>query len=137
MAIEFNRFGQFNYNVIVGKEATKKAQEAKDEEVKEITKNTSAFKGLENETDLLTQTAQNIYGVQIAKYSAQDKTMADETNEILAALGYGNYKVSPEQVASVANGVNTVVLPGLKLAEDGAVAAHIADPNGPFAELFA
>jgi hypothetical protein len=28
-------------------------------------------------------------------------------------------------------------LPALQLAEDGATASHIADPNGPFADLFA
>jgi hypothetical protein len=45
--------------------------------------------------------------------------------------------VSAAQVASVANNVNTTVLPAMQLAEEGAVAAHIQDPNGPFADLFA
>ena len=93
-------------------------------------------RSLENETDLLTRNAQNLYGVQLGKFTAADKDLADQTNVILASLGY-NYKVTAAQVASVANGVKTVVEPGLKLAEDGAVAAHIQDPNGPFAELFA
>ena len=45
--------------------------------------------------------------------------------------------MSAKEVASVTNGLNNLVLPGLKTVEDGAVAARIADPNGPFAELFA
>jgi hypothetical protein len=91
---------------------------------------------LENETDLLTKNLQNVYGVNIGKYTAADKDLADSTNEILASLGY-DYKVSAAQVASVTNGVKTVVLPGLQSAEDGAVAAHIQNPDGPFADLFA
>ena len=65
----------------------------------------------------------------------ENNKVADKTNEILASLGY-NYKVSAAQVASVANGVETVVQPGMRLAEDGAVAANIQNPEGPFAELF-
>ena len=94
------------------------------------------FKGLKNETDLLTQNTQYLYGARLGKYTAADKELADSTNAILKSLGY-DYKVSAAQVASVTNGVKTVVEPGLKLAEDGAVEAHIKDPNGPFAELFA
>ena len=136
MAIEFNKFkGYNNYNLGiaagVSKEEVKKAEETKQEAV-----STNQYKGLENETDLLTKNAQNLYGVQLGKFTAEDKDLADQTNAILASLGY-NYKVTAAQVASVTNGVNTVVVPGLKLAEDGAVAAHIQDPNGPFAELFA
>ena len=136
MAIEFNKFtGYNNYNLGiaagVSKEEVKKAEETKQEAV-----SANQFKGLENETDLLTRNAQNLYGVQLGKFTAADKDLADQTNAILASLG-NNYKVTAAQVASVANGVKTVVEPGLKLAEDGAVAAHIQDPNGPFAELFA
>ncbi|MBQ8668192.1 hypothetical protein IJ472_00315 [bacterium] len=136
MAIEFNKFkGYNNYNLGiaagVSKEEVKKAEETKQEAV-----STNQYKGLENETDLLTKNAQNLYGIQLGKFTAEDKDLADQTNAILASLGY-NYKVTAAQVASVTNGVNTVVVPGLKLAEDGAVAAHIQDPNGPFAELFA
>ena len=136
MAIEFNRFkGYINYNLGiaagVSKEEVKKAEETKQEAV-----SANQYKGLENETDLLTRNAQNLYGVQLGKFTAADKDLADQTNAILASLGY-NYKVTAAQVASVANGVKTVVEPGLKLAENGAVAAHIQDPNGPFAELFA
>ena len=137
MAVEFNRFGKYNnYNLLIGQEAAKKAQEGQKEEVKEVETKASAFKGLENETDLLTKNAQNFYGVKIEKFSPGDNDIADETNAILAGLGF-NYKVTPQQVASVANGLNEVVLPGLKSVEDGAVAARIADPNGPFADLFA
>ncbi len=136
MAIEFNKFkGYNNYNLGiaagVSKEEVKKAEETKQEAV-----SANQYKGLENETDLLTKNAQNLYGIQLGKFTAEDKDLADQTNAILASLGY-NYKVTAAQVASVTNGVNTVVVPGLKLAEDGAVAAHIQDPNGPFAELFA
>ena len=77
-----------------------------------------------------------MYGARLGKYTAADKELAESTNAILKSLGY-DYKVSAAQVASVTNGVKTVVEPGLKLAEDGAVEAHIMDPNGPFAELFA
>lgn len=136
MAIEFNKFnkGYNNYNFGiasgVSKEEVKKAEETKQEAVN------NTFKGLENETDLLTKNVQNLYGVKLGKFTAEDKDLADKTNAILKSLGY-DYKVSAAQVASVTNGVKTVVEPGLKLAEDGAVEAHIMDPNGPFAELFA
>ena len=66
----------------------------------------------------------------------ENKALADSTNAILASLGY-SYKVTASQVASVSNGVNNVVMPSMKLAADGAVAANIQDPNGPFADLFA
>lgn len=136
MAVEFNRFGKYNnYNLLIGREA-KKAQEDQKEEVKEVETKAPAFKGLENETDLLTKNAQNLYGVKISKFTPKDSDIAEETNAILAGLGF-NYKVTPQQVASVANGLNEVVLPGLKSVEDSAVAARIADPNGPFADLFA
>lgn len=137
MAIEFNKFNKgynhYNFGIAAGvsKEEVKKAEETKQEAV-----NTNTFKGLENETDLLTKNVQNLYGIQLGKFTAEDKDLADQTNAILKSLGY-DYKVSAAQVASVVNGVKTVVEPGLKLAEDGAVEARIMDPNGPFAELFA
>ena len=135
MAIEFNKFNSYkNYNFAiaagVSKEEVKKA-----EETKEVIKSNAEFIGLENDTDLLTQNAQNLYGVNFGKFTAEDRDMVAQTNAILASLGY-DYKVSAAQVASVANGIRTVVEPGLKVAEDGAVMAHIQDPNGPFAELF-
>ncbi len=137
MAIEFNKFnkGYNNYNILVGAGASKQVE--KTQESKEAEKvSTQEFIGLENDTDLLTKNAQNLYRTEFGKYSAEDKNIADETNKILASLGY-NYKVSAAQVASVANGVNNVVKPGLELAVNGAVAARIADKNGPFADLFA
>ncbi len=139
MAIEFNKFnnGYNNYNLAIGQKAAKEAAELKKAETtKEALKTEAEFKGLENETDLLTKNTQYLYGVRLGKFTAEDKELADRTNEILASLGY-NYKVSAAQAASVANGVKTVVAPGMKLAEDGAVAANIQDPNGPFADLFA
>lgn len=133
MAIEFNKFNR--YDLLIGKNLPKEAKEAREaEEVKE-TVNYEKFKGLEDETDLLTANAQSMFGVKLGKFTAEDKDLADRTNEILASLGY-NYKVSATQVASVTNGLKTIVLPGMQLAQDGAVAAHIQDPNGPFAELF-
>ena len=136
MAIRFNEFnnGYNNYNFAIGQQASKEAKKA--EETKEVVKSEVEFKGLKNETDLLTQNTQNLYGVKIGKFTTEDKSIADSTNAILASLGY-SYKVTPNQVASVSNGLNNVVMPGMKLAEDGAVAAHIQDPNGPFADLFA
>ena len=137
MAIEFNKFnkGYNNYNILVGAGASKQVE--KTQETKEAEKTTAQeFIGLENDTDLLTKNAQNLYRTEFGKFSVEDKNIADETNKILASLGY-NYKVSAAQVASVANGVNNVVKPGLELAVNGAVAARIADPNGPFADLFA
>ena len=137
MAIEFNKFnkGYNNYNILVGAGASKQVE--KTQETKEAEKVTAQeFIGLEDDTDLLTKNTQYLYGVKLGKFTAEDKDIADETNKILARLGY-NYKVSAAQVASVANGVNNVVKPGLELAENGAVAARIADPNGPFADLFA
>lgn len=136
MAIEFNRFNKNydNYNFAIGQKAVENTKKA--EETQEAAKSNAEFKGLKNETDLLTKNTQYLYGAQLGKFTPQDKELADSTNAILASLGY-NYKVSAAQVASVTNSVKTVVEPGLKLAEDGAVEAHIMDPNGPFAELFA
>lgn len=137
MAIKFNDFNNSynNYNIAIGQGASKEAKKAED--TKEVANaNTSAFKGLENETDLLTKNAQYLYGANLGKFTLEDKELADSTNAILASLGYTNYKLSAAQAASVANGVNTVVMPGMKLAQDGAVAANIQDPNGPFADLF-
>ena len=136
MAVEFNRYGNYNYNFKVNQENQKKAQAPQQEDVKELETQTSAFKGLENETDLLTKNVQNLYGVQISKYTKQDAEIADATNEILASLGY-NYKVTPNQVASVANGMQNEVIPELKAAQNNSVAFRIQDPNGPFADLFA
>ena len=136
MAVEFNRYGNYNYNFKINQEKQGKAQAPQQEEVKEAEAQTSAFKGLENETDLLTKNAQNLYGVQVSKFSKQDKEIADETNEILASLGF-NYKVTPNHVASVANGLQSIVLPAMQTAENEAVAARIQDPKGPFADLFA
>lgn len=134
MAVEFNKYT--NYNLLVGKEASKKSLESeKKEEVKEQDVQLVNFKGLENETDLLTQNAQNLYGVKIDRFSALDKTIANETNKILSELGY-NFTVDTKQVASIANTVNKVVLPALNEADNKAVAARISDPNGPFADLF-
>ena len=136
MAIKFNEFnnGYNNYNFAIGQQAFKEAKKA--EETKEVVKSEVEFKGLKNETDLLIQNTQNLYGVKIGKFTTEDKSIADSTNAILASLGY-SYKVSATEVASVTNGVKTVVMPGMKLAEDGAVEANIKDPAGPFAELFA
>ena len=92
--------------------------------------------GFENKTDFLTQNAASVLGIEIPKGSVEDNQIAGKTNEILASLGYEEYKVSAPQVASVANGIKTVVEPGLKLAQDGAVAARIQDPDGPFTDVF-
>ena len=137
MAIEFNKFNNSynNYNFAIAAGASKE-EVKKAEETQELAKSNAEFIGLENETDLLTQNAQYVYMTQVGKFTLEDKQLADETNAILANLGF-DYKVSAAQVASVANGFRTVVEPGLKVAEDGAVAAHIQDPNGPFADLFA
>lgn len=137
MAIEFNKFnkGYNDYNILVGAGASKKVEKTQEtKEAEEVT--AQEFIGLEDDTDLLTKNTQYLYGVKLGKFTAEDKDIADETNKILASLGY-NYKVSASQVASVANGVHNVVKPGLELAVNGAVAARIADPNGPFADLFA
>ena len=136
MAVEFNRFNNYNnYNLRVDKDAAKKAPNAKEEQVE--AEQVSVFKGLENETDLLTQNAQNLYGIRFNAAEVKDKAIAEETNKSLASLGYKNFKVTPEQVASVANEMSTVILPALKRVDDAAVAARIEDPNGPFADLFA
>lgn len=136
MAVEFNRFNNYNnFNLRVEKDAARKAADTKEEQVE--AEQTAVFKGLGNETDLLTQNAQNLYGLRFNAADIKDKAIADETNRILASLGYKNFKVTPEQVASVANGVSTVILPAMKQVDDAAVAARIEDPSGPFADLFA
>ena len=135
MSIKFNDFnkGYNKYNLFVNQETAKKTEleEVKKEEAKEIT-----FKRLDNETDLLTQNMQAVLGINMVQITDENKDITDTTNEILASLGV-NYRVTPARTASVANGVKNVVLPGMKLAQDGAVADNIADPNGPFADLFA
>lgn len=139
MSIKFNDLNNSynNYNLIIGQNSAKDAKEAKkSDEAKEIAKQDVVFKGLDDETDLLTQANKNVYGLNLTKFTAEDLDLAESTNAILASLGF-KYKVTAAQAASVSNGVKNVVVPGLKLAEDGAVAAHIQDPNGPFAELFA
>ena len=134
MAVEINKFT--NYNLLIGKEGTKKAKDFTKEEVKEAEQQTVNLKHLENETDLLTQNVQNLYGVKIDRVNPEAHDIAKETNKILADLGF-NFKVDAKQVASIAQGIKTVVLPGLQLAEDANTAQRIADPNGPFADLFA
>ncbi len=135
MVIKFNDFNSNykNYNLVVGHQNVKDAEKSK--ESKEIEKSSTEFKGLENETDLLTKSTQSLYGVKLGKFTAEDKDLADETNAILADLGY-TYKVTAAQVASVTNGLKTVVIPGLESVTDSAVAARIQDPKGPFADLF-
>lgn len=136
MAIRFNNLNNSynNYNFAIGQQVSKETKKA--EESKEIEKNEALFKGLKNESDLLTKNPQNLYGVNLTKFTAEDKTLADETNAILKSLGY-SYKVTATQVASVTNGMNNVVMPNMKLAEVGAIEANIKNPNGPFADLFA
>jgi len=139
MTIKFNDFnnGYDKYNLQIGKNLPKEAGQAKEtEEVAKEVVNYETFRGLKDETDLLTKNTQCLYGVKLGKFTPEDKDLADKTNEILASLGY-DYRVTAAQVASVSNGIKTVVAPGMKLAEDGAVRAHIQDPNGPFADLFA
>lgn len=135
MTIKFNGFNNSynNYNLVIGQGAARDAKKA--EETKEAANSNAEFLGLENESDLLTKNTQYLYGAKLSQFTLEDKELADRTNEILASLGY-NYKVTAAQAASVTNGIKTVVEPGLKLAEDGAVAANIMNPNGPFAELF-
>lgn len=135
MDIRFNKLDK-NYNLTIGNKLPEGKEAKETQEVEKEVAIYEKFRGLENETDLLTKNNVNFFGVRLGKFTAEDKELADKTNEILAGLGY-NYKVSAAQVASVTNGVKNTVMPGMKLAEDGAVAAHIQDPNGPFADLFA
>lgn len=78
----------------------------------------------------------------INPYGSADPTISETgkialaTNDIMAKLGYPNYKVSPKTVASVTDGLNNQTLPSLNTADDNAVAARVATPKGPFAELF-
>ncbi len=137
MTIRFNKLNNKydNYSFGIGHKApdeeVKRAKEAN--ETEEVS--TNKFIGLKNEEDLLTHNAQNLYGVNIKKYTHVDKDIIDETNKILEQLGC-TYKVDAQQVASVANNVNNVVLPGLKKVDNAAVEARIMDPNGPFSDLF-
>ena len=135
MAIKFNDFNNSynNYNFAIGQQASKEAKKA--EESKEIGKNEAVFKGLENETDLLTKTPQSVYGLNLTKFTAEDKALADSTNAIMESLGF-SYKVTAAQAASVSNSMNKIVMPGMKSVQDAAVAKNIQDPNGPFEDLF-
>jgi hypothetical protein len=138
MAIEFNKFQNAynNYNIAVGAGASKQVQKEDEKQVDTVKAN-NEFIGLENETDLLTKNTQYLYGANFGQFSAEDRDIADSTNAIMASLGYGNYKVSAAQVASVTAGVNEVVMPAMNSAQRGAIEANMKDPNGPFADLFA
>lgn len=63
------------------------------------------------------------------------QSIADATNATLASLGYDT-KVTPTQVASVEQNLVGTTLPALTLAGEHATEARIANPDGPFAELF-
>jgi len=65
------------------------------------------------------------------------REIASTTNDIMAKLGYPNFKVSPKTVASVTDGLNNQTIPSLNIADDNAVAARVATPKGPFADIFA
>ena len=60
MTIKFNDLGKnyANYNFLVGQEAAKKSQQT--EESQEVVKSEALFKGLDDETDLLTKNLQNV-----------------------------------------------------------------------------
>ena len=134
MTVNFNDFNYDKYNLAMFNANKKEAQKAEKEQ--EVIKSEVQFKGLKNEEDLLTQNAQNIFGVKLGRFTTEDTQIAQETNAILKSLGF-DYKVTATQVAGVAATMKTVVEPDLKLIEDGAVALNIQDPNGPFADLFA
>ena len=137
MSIRFNKLnnnlGEYNFAIDSKKSPEEEVKKAKASE--QVQKSDIQFKGLKNEEDLLTKNIQNLYGINIARHAKEDRDIEKATNEILAQLGC-SYKVTASQVASVSNNVKNVVLPGLKGVEDATVAAHIMDPNGPFAELF-
>ena len=76
-----------------------------------------------------------MYGLNLTKFTAEDKALADSTNAIMESLGF-SYKVTAAQAASVSNSMNKIVMPGMKSVQDAAVAKNIQDPNGPFADLF-
>ena len=61
--------------------------------------------------------------------------IADSANTTLASLGC-NIRVTPAQVASVEQNLAATTLPALALAGDHATEARIANPDGPFADLF-
>lgn len=135
MAIEFNKYDNRYQYLHVNQDTSKKTQETeKKEQVKDVEQ--LSFIGLKNETDLLTHNTQNLYGINFTKASIRDREIAKETNEILASLGYKNFKVSPEQVARISSDVSNVILPVMKGIEDNATALNIQDPDGPFADLF-
>ena len=67
---------------------------------------------------------------------AESREIASNTNKIMEQLGF-NFKVTPKAVASVADGLNNQTIPALNTADDNAVAARVATPKGPFADLFA
>lgn len=66
---------------------------------------------------------------------AESREIASATNDIMARMGY-RFKVTPKTVASISEGLNTQTIPALNDADNNAVAARVATPNGPFAELF-
>ena len=135
MSIKFNNLNNNygNYNFAIGRNLPQE-EVKKTEKNEEVVQQDSSFIGLEDDRDLLTQ-GNYVFVSQLTGKGCAGKEIADETNGILASLGY-DYKVTEQQVKSVVNGVQSKVLPGLKAVEDGVVAAHIQDPNGPFAELF-
>ena len=63
------------------------------------------------------------------------QNLTDASNAILASIG-SKIKVTPTQVASVDGFLTQQVLPALTDAGNAATEARIANPNGPFADLF-
>ena len=130
---EFTIGGQGNYNRVDGfwsKPSLAGAQKAiKSDELSQTLANFT-----EKGSKLLTETQSYFSGITHVN-NANYKSIADETNNTLASLGI-NYKVTSAQVASVDYGMNNVVLPGMKSAEDGAVAANMQREDGPFADIF-
>lgn len=63
------------------------------------------------------------------------RKVTDAANITLADMG-SRYRVTPAQVASVGNIVNKEAVPALALAGENATKSRIANPDGPFAELF-
>ena len=65
MTIKFNGFNNSynNYNLVIGQKVSEETKKA--EELKEVEKSNVEFKGLKNETDLLTQNTQNLDNIQL------------------------------------------------------------------------
>ncbi len=67
---------------------------------------------------------------------ADAREIASNTNDIMAQLGYPNFKVAPKVVSRISEDVNGQIVSAMNDVDNEAIVARVESPEGPFAELF-